>query len=93
MDNKSPIIPKLLSNYPKVFHEFYSLDCGFSTVMNAHNLINSYSSFAQTGIFFNDIIDNLWEYDFKKKFYLKKIANIILLKLNLLKLLLNFDIY
>ena len=34
--------------------------------MNAHNLVNCYSSFVQMGIYFNDIIDNLWEYDFYK---------------------------
>jgi len=66
MDDKSPIIAKLLSDYPKIIHQFHSLDYDFSTIMNAHNLVNCYSSFAQMGIYFNDIIDNLWEYDFYK---------------------------
>ena len=66
MDDKSPIIPKLLSEYPKIIHQFHSVDYDFSTIMNAHNLVNCYSSFAQTGIYFNDNIDNLWEYDFYK---------------------------
>ena len=66
MDDKSPIITKLLSDYPKIIHQFHPLEYDFSTIMNAHNLVNCYSSFAQTGIYFNDVIDNLWEYDFYK---------------------------
>ena len=46
MDDKSPIIAKLLSDYPKIIHQFHSLDYDFSTIMNAHNLVNCYSSFA-----------------------------------------------
>ena len=50
MDDKSPIIAKLLSDYPKIIHQFHSLDYDFSTIMNTHNLVNCYSSFAQMGI-------------------------------------------
>lgn len=66
MDDKSPIIERLLSEYPNIIHQFHSVDYDFSTIMNAHNLVNCYSSFAQTGIFFNDVINNLWEFDFYK---------------------------
>ena len=66
MDDKSPIIGKLLSDYPKIIHKFHGVEYDFSTIMNAHNLVNCISSFAQVGIFFNDFIDNLWEYDFYK---------------------------
>lgn len=66
MDDKNPIIGRLLSDYPKIIHQFHSFEQDFSTIMNAHNLVNSYSSFAQAGIFFNDKINNLWEYDFYK---------------------------
>ena len=66
MDDKSPVIKRLLTEYPQIIHQIHSVDYDFSTIMNAHNLVNCYSSFAQTGIFFNDVIDNLWEFDFYK---------------------------
>ena len=66
MDDKSPIIGRLLSDYPKIIHQFHGVEYDFSTIMNAHNLVNCISSFAQVGIFFNDFIDNLWEYEFYK---------------------------
>ena len=66
MDDKSPVIKRLLTEYPQIIHQIHSVDYDFSTIMNSHNLVNCYSSFAQTGIFFNDVIDNLWEFDFYK---------------------------
>ena len=66
MDDKSPIIGKLMSDYPNIIHEFHSTGEDIATLMNAYNLVNSISSFSQEAIFFNDNINNLWEYDFYK---------------------------
>jgi hypothetical protein len=66
MDDKSPIIGKLKSDYPNIIHEFHSVEEDIATLMNAYNLVNSISSFSQVSIYFNDNINNLWEYDFYK---------------------------
>lgn len=63
VDDKSPIIGKLISDYPKIIHKFHSLKEDIATLMNAYNLVNSISSFSQEAISFNDNILNLWEYD------------------------------
>ena len=66
MDDKSPIIGKLMSDYPNIIHEFHSVEEDIATLMNAYNIVNSVSSFSQVSIYFNDNINNLWEYDFYK---------------------------
>ena len=66
IDDKSPVIGKLLSNYPNIIHEFHSVAEDTATLINAYNLVNSISSFSQVAIFFNDNINNLWEYDIYK---------------------------
>ena len=66
VDDKSPIIGKLMSDYPQIIHEFHSAAEDIATLMNAYNLVNSVSSFAQAAISFNDNILNLWEYDIYK---------------------------
>ena len=63
-DDKSPIIGKLLTDYPKIKHKFNSRDIDLSLLMNAYNLLNSVSSFSYAAINFNDNLINLFEYDF-----------------------------
>ena len=66
MDDKSPIIGKLMSDYPNIVHELHPIEHDIACLMNAYNIVNSISSFAQVSISFNDYIENLWEYDFYK---------------------------
>ena len=63
-DDKSPIIGKLLNDYPKIKHKFNSKEIDLATLMNAYNLVNSVSSFSLAAINFNDNLIKLFEYDF-----------------------------
>ena len=66
MDDKSPIIGKLLSDYPQIQHQLNSLENDIATLINAYNLVNSVSSFTQATISFNDNLINLFEYEVYK---------------------------
>jgi len=66
VDDKSPIINKLLSEYPKIIHQLNSMEIDLSLLCNAYNLVNSVSSFSQAAIFFNDNLINLFEYEIYK---------------------------
>ena len=66
MDDKSPIIGKLLFDYPNIKHELKSLEIDIATLINAFNLVNSFSSFSQSCIAFNDNLLNLFEYEVYK---------------------------
>ena len=57
-DDKSPIIKKLLIDYPKIKHKFNKRDMDLASLMNAYNLINSVSSFSLAAINFNDNLIN-----------------------------------
>ena len=61
-DDKSPIIGKLLKDYPKIKHKLNSKEVDIATLMNAYNLVNSVSSFSLSSITFNDNLINLFEY-------------------------------
>ena len=63
-DDKSPIIGKLLTDYPKIKHKFNPRDIDLAALMNAYNLVNSVSSFSLAAINFNDNLINLFEYEF-----------------------------
>ena len=63
-DEKSPIIKKLLIDYPEIKHKFNKRDIDLASLMNAYNLINSVSSFSLAAINFNDNLINLFEYEF-----------------------------
>ena len=63
-DDESPIIRKLLIDYPKIKHKFNTRDIDLATLMNAYNLVNSVSSFSLAAINFNDNLINLFEYEF-----------------------------
>lgn len=65
-DKKSPIINKLLSEYPKIIYQSNSMEIDLSLLCNAYNLVNSVSSFSQAAIFFNDNLINLFEYEVYK---------------------------
>ena len=62
-DDKSPIIGKLLKEFPKIKHELNSKEVDISTLMNDYNLVNSVSSFSLAFIIFNDNLVNLFEYE------------------------------
>ena len=62
-DDKSPIIGKLLKDFPKIKHKLNSKEIDISTLMNAYNLVNSVSSFSLASITFNDNLINLFEYE------------------------------
>lgn len=62
-DDKSPIIGKLLSDYPKIKHSLNSKEIDIAILINAYNLVNAVSSFTQATISFNDNLINLFEYE------------------------------
>lgn len=62
-DDKSPIIGKLLSNFPKIKHSLNSKEIDIAILINAYNLVNAVSSFTQATISFNDNLINLFEYE------------------------------
>ena len=62
-DDKSPVIKKLLSDYPNIKYTLSSMEIDFSTLSNAYNLVNAVSSFSQTAISFNDNLINIFEYN------------------------------
>ena len=66
VDDKSPIIGKLLIDYPYIKHQLNSLDNDIAILINAHNLVNAVSSFTQATISFNDNLINLFEYEVYK---------------------------
>lgn len=66
VDDKSPIIGKLLTDYPNIKHKLNSLDIDISILINAYNLVNAVSSFTQATISFNDNLINLFEYEVYK---------------------------
>ena len=68
MDNKSPIIGKLLLDYPKIKHKIQSKDIDIATLVYAYNLVNSVSSFSQGAISFNDNLINIFEYEVYKSY-------------------------
>ena len=66
MDKKSPILRKLLSDYPYIEHKLQSKEKDLSSIIYAYNLVNSFSSFSQESISFNDNLINLFEYEVYK---------------------------
>ena len=62
-DDKSPIIGKLLTDYPKIKHKLNSKEIDIATLMNAYNFVNAVSSFSLAAITFNDNLINLFEYE------------------------------
>ena len=66
-NDNSPVISKLLSEFPNIIHKNNSLELDFSYLCNAYNLVGSVSSFLITAIKFNDNLENYWEYDIYRK--------------------------
>lgn len=66
MDKKSPIIRKLLLDYPYIKHEINPIEKDIATLIYAYNLVNTLSSFSQAAIAFNDNLINLFEYEVYK---------------------------
>ena len=66
MDDQSPITRRLLLDYPDIKHEIQSIEIDIATLIYAFNLVNSFSSFSQEAISFNDNLINLFEYEIYK---------------------------
>ena len=62
-DDRSPIIQKLLKDYPKIKHNLNKKEIDIATLMNAYNLVNAFSTFSLAAITFNDNLINLFEYE------------------------------
>ena len=62
-DDESPIIQRLLKDYPTIKHKMNPKEIDISLLMNAYNLVNAVSSFSLTAISFNDNLINLFEYE------------------------------
>ena len=67
INDNSPVIKKLLKNYPQIITRNNSLEKDFAYLSNAYNLVGSVSSFLITAIKFNDNLHNYWEYDIYRK--------------------------
>ena len=66
MNDKSPIIRRLLSDYPQIIFKLQTVEEDIATLIKAYNLVNSVSSFTQATIAFNDNLKNLFEYEIYK---------------------------
>ena len=66
VDDKNPVIGKLISNFPYIKHKLNDIKLDISILANAYNLANSISSFSQTAIALNDNLENLFEYELYK---------------------------
>ena len=63
MDNKNPVINKILEKFKNVNFNTHSLEIDIAYLVNAYNLVASVSSFFVSSIKFNDNLQNCWEYD------------------------------
>jgi hypothetical protein len=63
VSNNSPIINKLLSEYPNIIFHMNSKEVDMAYLSNAYNLISSVSTFIEANIKLNDNLKILWEYD------------------------------
>ena len=66
MNDKSPIIGRLLSDYPQIIFKLQTVEEDIATLIRAYNLVNSVSSFTQATIAFNDNLKNVFEYEIYK---------------------------
>ena len=68
IDDKSPIIKKLLLDYPKIKHKLNPVKLDIALLISAYNIVNSVSSFSQAAISLNDNLINLFDYQIYKIF-------------------------
>lgn len=66
IDKSSPIVGKLMTEYPKIIHNKNSVEIDISILSNAYNLVSQVSSFVQICIGWNDNLVNLWDCDTHK---------------------------
>ena len=66
-NNKSPIIEKLIEEYPQINLNYSSVMHDISVLINAYNMVGSVSSFAQVCLILNENIENYYEYDIYRK--------------------------
>ena len=88
VDDKNPVIGKLISNFPYIKHKLNDIKLDISILANAYNLANSISSFSQTAISLNDNLENLFEYEIYKIY-----AAIIHYHYDIYKLNRRFNVY
>ena len=62
----SPLIDKLLSEYPNIIFLINSKEVDISYLANAYNLVGSVSSFFEVSVKMNDNLKKLFEYDISK---------------------------
>ena len=65
-DKNSPLIKRLLLDYPKIKFMLKSVQEDIAILTHAYNLVNAVSSFSQAAIAFNDNLINLFEYEVYK---------------------------
>ena len=63
VNDKSPMIKKLIEEYPNIILNYTSLQNDLSVLLNSYNLVGSISSFIQICLILNDKIENYYEYD------------------------------
>lgn len=66
-NNNSPVISKLVNEFPNVYYRNNSLEYDFALLCNAYNLVGSVSSFLLSAIKLNNNLKNYWEYDIYRK--------------------------
>ena len=63
IDDKNPVIGKLLKKYRNVQYKTNSLETDIAYLTQAYNLVGSVSSFSLAAIKLNNNLKNYWEYD------------------------------
>ncbi len=62
-DNKTPVIQKLLKDYPNIIYKENDIKIDISYIIYAYNIVASVSSFFISSVKFNTNLKNYWEYD------------------------------
>ena len=63
VDDKNPVIRKLLKKYRNVRYKKNSLETDIAYLTNSYNLVGSVSSFSLSAMKLNNNLKNYWEYD------------------------------
>ena len=63
MDDRNPVIKKLLDEFPQIVFHKNSFENDLTLLVNAYNLVGSVSSFIQTIILINNNLKKYFEYD------------------------------
>ena len=63
VDDKNPVIGKLIKKYRNVRYKKNSLETDIAYLTNSYNLVGSVSSFSLSAMKLNNNLKNYWEYD------------------------------